>query len=534
MPTTASQFFDHLERRAEGTIERHEIASESFGSLRRSLRKLVLALHEPDEPDALELSDHLRALLSEWLTVPIPFDRALLDAIREALGEPHAVQARWGVDIRALYEASLRSAEALLLVESPVREELRSVVQHLLCTGQSFRIYCHKRAREHFESLLNPGTVLPGETVFLHTLREYRDSAPFHTLVKVGPLRSRGWGSAPDALLTAPLFHELVQVVWSGCSDEPDFGYDPAAFGASTGASPGSRPSGNGAVRWTKRITRSGDLGEFGQYAPEEDELQVFRDISQSQERRRARLLQVDGDSGILYPLRARVLSLDASAKGKEAIDRRVPGETLTPGMFVILPALDEVDLGGVQAEHGHCSRIWKQRLGEEIQRDKEDLIRRLRVAGLGLASIGGAVLHWAKAPGTVIHAPKQIAHFRILIDVLGASDSADSNPRTRQIPFWKRAWNEVRRSRGEAIQAGLEEHEIVEEELALILKEMIPDILKSAATAESFSLPIPAGKEIQGDILFLRIDAIEDGFTVPDTELRTILEFTAADRWRD
>lgn len=534
MPTTASQFFDHLERRAEGTIERHEVASTHFGSLRRSLRKIVLGLHDSDEPDALELSNHLRVLLSEWLTVPVPFDRTLPDAIVEALGEPGAVQARWGADIRALYEASLRSAEALILTESPMREELRSVIQRLLSEGHAFRIYCHRRAREHFESLFSPGAVLPSETVFLHTLREYRDTPPFHTLVKAGPLRSRGWGSAPDALLTAPLFDVLVQVVWSGCSDESDFGYDPAVFAVSTEAAPGSRPTGDAAAGWTKRVTRSGDLNAFGQYAPEDDELQVFREISQSPERRRARLLQVDGDFGILYPLRSRVLSLDANAHGSEAIDRRIPGETLAPGMFLIRPAVDEIDLGGVQAEHGHCSRIWKQRLSEEIQRDKQDLIRRLQVAGLDLASIGAAVLHWAKPPGTVIHAPKQMAHFRILVDVLSASDSTNSNSRSRHIPFWQRAWNEVRRSRGEAIQAGLEEHEVLEEELAVILKEMIPDILRSARAEKSFNLPIPAGKEIQGDLLFLRVDGIEDGFTAPDTELKVILELTTADQWRD
>ena len=174
MRTTASQFFDHLERRAEGMIERHEVASENFSSLRRSLRQIVLGLRDSDETEALELSSHIRVLLSEWLTVPVPFDRIILSAISEALGEPAAVQARWGADIRGLYEAALRSAEALLLTESPMREELRSLVQRLLSEGHTFRIYCHRRAREHFESLFSPGTAPPSERIFLHTLREYR------------------------------------------------------------------------------------------------------------------------------------------------------------------------------------------------------------------------------------------------------------------------------------------------------------------------------------------------------------------------
>src|SRR5262245_42435656 len=103
MPMSASAFFDQLESRAGESIERHEVASTAFGCLRRSLRQIVFGLRDSDDPDALELLNHLRSLLSEWLTVPVSFDRALRNAISEALGEPRAVQARWGTDIRALY-----------------------------------------------------------------------------------------------------------------------------------------------------------------------------------------------------------------------------------------------------------------------------------------------------------------------------------------------------------------------------------------------------------------------------------------------
>jgi len=52
---------------------------------------------------------------------------------------------------------------------------------------------------------------------------------PFEVLIKMGPLRSKGWGSAPDAIVSAPRFGTLVQIVWAGCADEDDFGYDPVA-----------------------------------------------------------------------------------------------------------------------------------------------------------------------------------------------------------------------------------------------------------------------------------------------------------------
>ena len=211
MPVTASQVFEFLERQEACTVERHEFALAAFGTLRRSLRHIVLKLRESDAPEALEVSDHLRGVLSEWLTVPVPFDRSMLDAVVCQLGGAEAVQARWGSDIRTLYDTAVYAAEDLTSLENPIREELRAVIRDLLSQGRTFRIYCHRRARSHFESLLVLSGELPiPENAFLHSVREYRETKPFDVLIKVGPLRTRGWGSAPDALLTAPRFGTLV------------------------------------------------------------------------------------------------------------------------------------------------------------------------------------------------------------------------------------------------------------------------------------------------------------------------------------
>ncbi len=63
MPIAASQVFDFLEQHGTGSVDRHEIALQGFGILRRSLRKIVLKLRESDDQGALEISDQLRSLL---------------------------------------------------------------------------------------------------------------------------------------------------------------------------------------------------------------------------------------------------------------------------------------------------------------------------------------------------------------------------------------------------------------------------------------------------------------------------------------
>ena len=36
---------------------------------------------------------------------------------------------------------------------------------------------------------------------FLHSVRDYNNTPPFGALLKVGPLRSAGWGAVPDAVI---------------------------------------------------------------------------------------------------------------------------------------------------------------------------------------------------------------------------------------------------------------------------------------------------------------------------------------------
>src|SRR6267142_1528439 len=124
MPVAASQILDFLEQRDAFSIERHEISSPLFGILRRSLRQIVQKLRESDDDEALEISARLKALVSEWLTTPAPFNQSMTHAVRDVFGDGNAIRSRWGPDIWTLCDAALQAAEDLPSIENPINEKL--------------------------------------------------------------------------------------------------------------------------------------------------------------------------------------------------------------------------------------------------------------------------------------------------------------------------------------------------------------------------------------------------------------------------
>ena len=525
--------FEFLERHPTCWIERHEIHSVVFGNLRRSIRRIVTRLSEGDEAtDSLEVADSLRMLLSEWLTVPICFDGAVLESV-SALGDASTVETRWGREIRTAYDLAYTAASAIQRVENPVRTQLRDIIRQLRLQGRDWRIYCHRRARPHFESIFQDEPL--GGDSFLHSVKDYREARPFEILIKMGPLRSKGWGSAPDAVLSAPRFGTLVQTVWAGCADEDDFGYDPVAVGISNLVSPSLTKGGNQngirpAISWTRSVIHIGgaDAG------PELDELKVFRELTRASDMRRATLVQIDEEDGILYPPHSQVPTFDPILDAEEPIAHRLPGETLVEGMFVIWHTLGVADLGGLHAGEGHYSRIWKERLKDKFKYTPNDLLRRLREGGIELRNLRSCVRQWCRPASTVIHAPQQRRHFETVIKVLGIDhDATLPSPRSLRRPWWEYAWSEIGDARGEAIQSGQQEHEIIDEQLFLILRDLLPEIRHRAETQHFFQIEIPPDKPLQGAVRFYKVRSIDEGFLVPDTLLKVICDLDTLEQWR-
>ncbi len=539
MPATTSQIFDFLAGLPEFFTERIEIASPAFSMLRRGLRTMIVRLREEESGhEANEIAQRMRDYLSEWLTVPVTYDGHILEAVK-VLGDPALVERRWGADVRMAYDLACRGAQAVQLEENPVRVELRRVIRDLRSRNRTFKIYSHHRARPYFTSLfLDPADLPLLDSDFLGSVREYREAGTFDTLVKMGPLRAWGWGSAPDAIVTAPRFQNLVQLVWSGMADDPGFGYDPVSSPVEVqepSSNSRSVPSGvlGHCIALRPAVVRR--LGNSDFDAPDaaldEDEFKLFQQGVENRpgEKRRATLAVVGPQYGILYTPNSQILSFDPMAATTDSkIQLRVLGETLVEGMFVVMPVIGDVNLGADPTNEGKLSRIWKQRLREELQINREALCRILRNKGLNLQHLPGRVENWAEPATTVIHAPQQRKHFQILIDAI----AIEAHP-VGGVDWWQLAWNEIRHSRGEAIQDGMHEHEIVEEQLIEFLRTMLPRINGEATGKTSFGFPLPTESGLRGNVLFFKVVSIDDGFVVPGTELKMIHELNTIEQWR-
>jgi hypothetical protein len=530
VPPTASRIFDFLEHQQEWTIEKYEVSCRPFSLLRKAMRMVIVRLSETGDTEDPAYS--LRAHLAELLTVPVPFDATRFRWIEEILGAPDTIEGRWGRDVRESYNVARDAAGEMGTVENPLRLKLREILLASARERTDFRIYCHRRAREHFKSIAEDPVL--SDRFFLHSVKDYREAEPFDALIKVGPLRSKGWGSAPDAVVTAPKFPRLIHLVWSGCADEDDFGYDPALISGldqppSSGTQSGSSPAST-SIRWNRGLSAVGDNLNDGDI--DVDDLRVFHELSKSQDLRKAACIQIDDKRGILLPPEARVLSFDPAILTEDAIDFRIPVETLEEGMFVIWPDLDEPDIDGVRVVEGRYSVLWKQRLRDVFTRDPNGLLRRLSSAGIDLQHLRFCVRHWCKPPSNVIHAPQHRRHFEILIRVLGI-DFEEGEPRTGRHEWWQYAWKEIAKARGEAIQSGLQEQEVFDEQLIAILRDLTPTIRERSKAKAGFAVELPSNRSFEGGVQFYRVLGIEEGFMVPDVALWVIAQIEDIEQWR-
>ncbi len=538
MAVTTSSIFDFLKQHYSYFIDRREVSSYNFSILRRNLRMIIKNLHEGDAC-AREISNALRTRLSEWLTVPIHFDDGIAEAL-SILGNPETVANRWGSDIKTAYEAALDAATKLSQKESQLRSELRRVIDELRANGKRYKIFCHRLARPHFESIiLTPVYESIDAGLFIHTAKDYREVSPFDVLIKVGPLRSHGWGGAPDALLTAPRFETLVHFVWSGCGDEQGFGLDPVTGfslveGGATNSTISSKNAALNGVVWVSSTINICDNQKSNELSLiDEDEFQVFQSIVKTDDKRSAILAQIGDEHGVLFPVRAQVISFDPFIDENEQIGRRLPGETLTEGIFLIFPLLDEVDLGGLHAKDGKFSPIWKEQLIAEFRKDEEGFCENLFDCGIELLWLHSRVKDWCKPPTTVIPAPKKVEHFKILINALSLKVEQNIVNQKHQTPWWQHAWREIRRSRGEAISEGRFGHEIVEEKIDAMLNVLRAEISGKCKIENDFSIEILPSEELQGRFRFCKIISVEAGFRAPEAALRTINDLREFEQWR-
>lgn len=529
-----SRLFDFLAQNELYLLDKYEVCSTKFNVLRRSLRLMITLLREEGDEEGCLLSDRLRTLLSRWLTTPIEFDDSILESL-EAIGLGAGFETRWGSRIEVAYGTACTAAQELVGSSNPLRNRLEEIIEELFREATDFRIYCHHSALNDFQSLHGVADrALSESEIFLHTLREYRNSNTFDVLVKIGPLRSRGSGAVPDAVLTAPRFNRLVQIVWTGCKDEPDFGYDPVNVSEKTEGAIGSDPTGAACgMSWKTTTTQTGDDPSATDLGPDEDDFRILSELGRSVDKRRCVLVQFGDRQAVLYPPRAEVLSFDPAADDDHFVDFRLPVDGLSEGMFVIDVIFHESGTGGVHAEEGKYSRIWKQRLIDKMLFDSK-FEAKLRADGIDLIHLEQSLSHWSKPATSVVHAPQGRKHFEILIRNLEIDYSKYTSDFSKKIPWVMAAWHEVTKSRGVAIQTGMNEQRAADDLVVEIIETRLDDIIQQAANNDNFHLTVPSDDDLPGIIAFHKIVAIEEGFLAPDGNLRTISDLEDIEQWRE
>jgi hypothetical protein len=529
---TTTELFDSLERQQHRQFLRFEINCATFNRLRRGVRELSGGLKDGDSTDQT-LSETLTALLCSWLTTPVPFP-AIHEELRAVLPAPDISRSRWSRSLSATYMEVLAAAQELASTFNPLPDSLRRCWEAAKASGQNSKIYCHRKAQDLFIQVLQQDGLRLSDDTFIHSPARYKQSELFDCLIKVGPLRAFGWGSVPDALFTAPRFNSLHVFAWKGCEDDSGFGYDPAAGPIST-APATNREAVNcySPISWvsTKRsIGTDDDILNFRL----SDELGDYRASRPEDARRSTTLVSIESSQGLLYPRHSKALSFDSSPIAAEPVDLRVPGEALCEGMFIIEPVISEVDLGSVAVVNTKYSQKWKAKLARMNEEDSFGLFFKLSDAGIDLGNLASAIDNWCRPPSTVIHAPRETKHFEILIKAIGMNDTEVLSDKGKPLPFWRVAWDEIKRSRGRAIQAGFDENEIVAEELRDILRRQISDLRARANERVRFDVLLPADTGIRGHCTFHPIFKIEEGFRAPQSAIRVILPLEDFEQWQE
>lgn len=516
----ATAIFEHCARVPTPTHEAFSFSHEPFRHLRACMRGVARALGDDMELDDLRYG--LRSSVSAWLTTPVRFADLEDDSIR-ALGSPTEVRVRYGVEVERLCEDALDAVADVQRFDNPLRSSVGEWLGLHESTAGALVVFCHRKSREEFERVaLEAGRALgPGQ--FVHSWSDYAALEPTNTLLKVGPLRSRGWGCAPHCIVSAPRYETLLQFVWEGCEDEPHFGQRlDRSVGRSARKVTTFQSPDRLAPRTASTAERRGSLGTpHDDLAYNEETTAVLRS---------AILLHLDGG---LATLVARRSQLAVAYRDEETIhvEQVVPAEGLPPGAVLVRPRVADMDLGGNLARDGHLAETWRLALQEQLRKDPRVFIQRLRLAGLRHKHLESAVRRWAEPASTVIHAPKRFGDFQTLLGELGLrSGSAPGNARL----FWpEAAWREVRHSRGEAVQAGIEEHSIVTDELLKLVGSLLAELDDASRWRESLSLTLPPTSSFSGEIILHPILGVEEGFRVPADMLGVILASDEVDEWR-
>ncbi|RQA44847.1 hypothetical protein IPC491_08065 [Pseudomonas aeruginosa] len=467
----------------------------------------------------------LRFEMQKWLTSPLMPDVGLFQ--RCGLADDGRIRQQWGgqaaqtveqlKDLIARYaeEGSVLNTEFVRLFVDLVGEYAEDRI----------RIWCHHKERDLYRDLLE-GLAELDDGVFVSTLAEYRKSSPADALIRFGPLRTRGFGSVPEALITSPSYRRLVRLVWAGLEDEDRFADDPVL------------PSHNYLVILPSvRNTITGNQGGVTVppgTEPADDLVYLDQKAPTGKTLHRSVLVEFPAEYGVLLRPGSRLLVLTPSRTDAEAIGYRHIGDVEVGDYLLIHDA--DADLGevSVDATKAPLAALWKKALADTWRRHPGVCAQKMQQAGISLLDLSRAVQKWTAMNGTVIRAPLRKKHFEALLTkVLDPELIPPVVVKGRTVAGWRRAWAEVESTRVTAIQHGVVENAIVNEQLVAELRKDLPAIRDMISLDDVYRHQLPAVCGLTGSVAFKPVISLSPDFAAPAELLGKSLKLPIAEQFR-
>ncbi|MGK0270599.1 MAG: hypothetical protein ACI88H_001246 [Cocleimonas sp.] len=449
--------------------DRVELNCDSFSLIRKVVRMLIPILIDSDKT---EIAEQLKINLLKMLSVPERNWEGVFENIPFFENE-RVISRVIGDYFLELYHEARDEIESSTKFYSVMYREVFKYLSDI--KNKKFKIYCHRRERECYESILLE--LLPAEeldNIFLHNFTDYRNSASFDVLVRVGAIRNYGWSAMPSALVRTPKYRVLKQFIWNGINDDEECFADPVDKIRSiyTFKSAESR------FKWKRNITSvnseiSPEIESTLDLIELEDELIVFR-VRPSSEATEAICIEFDNEKAILVRPRSQIHIWNSHALDSNSVMQTLKADSLENnidrGCFFVVNEVTDIDVGGIKVGESPCANIWKSVLSSQ---PSYTLASRLRQNNLNLIDLESRILGWSQPNDTVIHAPQKREHFLILLRSMKVSLLNQLKIEDHEFSKWcNLAWKEVSASRGKANLHGRVKNEIIDDFLSGILKD--------------------------------------------------------------
>lgn len=398
------------------------------------------------EPHHHELQSDLADRYRLWLTAPVDLRRQASSLLKNMERVKLPDMPQW----QALREGLQALAEAQ---EDPITKRWISLRKHRLF-NKEFRVYSHARSVDHWQRMEDQykgGTICS----YLRTPAEYFATHPFDVLIKMGTLRSSGWGRIPDAVLHSPRQRQIFLLLWKGQRiKEDDFGLEAlAAFGEAHCHK----------VAWECSETptppplpQNGAAQPHATEYPDDFVMDIDSKVQTSHGVVDGVRIDLAGGWSMLAAGGSRVRSFACDPGNGELHACEREPKALT-GCYLVdfgqAEALEAAHQGG----GGDLAVFWKKALRDKLDlmtspQDRSDFDLRLRKRGLDLITLTGRLEAWSKKDPACYINPRRMLHFKALIEELGCEPYDWDKSRG---PFWKAAWEEISRANGDAIAEG-------------------------------------------------------------------------------